>query len=386
MANVIIDVKTLATEMLPLLASNTAMMPVVWRDFDSEFGSPKQRGDTIQVEKPQNFTTIDGSGDISSNFEDIAEESVDVQLAFQRSVAIKIKSKDLTLSITDFKTKYLDGVVIAMAEYINNALLTLAVDIPYFYGTAGTIPDTLADIALARKVLQDNKAPNENRYFVMDTDAEAKFISLDSLADVSSAGTNAALREAALGKVHGVTLVADQQVTTHTAGLYTALTDLTANGIQAVDAVTLAIESTAGASTATVLKGDIFTIETGAAAGQYVVTATSAAAIAGAVTVAIYPALRGATADTDTIAFADETALAHVDNLMFQKKAFALAMAPLAAPIGGANGSVMSGKGMSIRVIMDYDVNNDNNILRFDILFGVKTMFPELACRVIGGT
>ncbi len=386
MANTYLDVKTIAAATLPLLASNTAMMPVVWRDFDSEFGSPKQKGDTIQVEKPQNFTTVDGSGDISSSFQDITETAVDIQLAFQRTTPIKIKSKDLTLSVKDFTTKYIDGVVIGMAEYINASLLTLAVDIPYFYGTAGTIPDTLADIAKSRKVLQDNKAPSENRYFVMDTDAEAAFISLDSLADVSAAGTNAALREAALGKVHGVTLVADQQVVTHTAGLYTALTDITSNGVQAINATTFNVESAAGTSTDTVIKGDLFTIETGAAAGQYVVTATSAAAVSGAVALTIYPGLRGATADTDTVAFADETAKAHVDNLMFQKKAFALAMAPLAAPIGGANGAVMSAKGMSIRVVMDYDVNNDNNILRFDILFGVKTMFPELALRVIGGT
>jgi len=386
MSNAFIDVKTIAASTLPLLASNTAMMPTVWRNFDSEFGSPKQKGDSIQVEKPQRFSTIDGSGDISGSFQDIAETSETIQLAFQRSVAVNIKSKDLTLSVPDFTRKYTKGAVVALSEYINNALLGLAVDIPYFYGTAGTIPDTLADIAKSRKMLQDNLAPNEDRYFIMDTDAEAAFISLDALADVSKAGTNAALREAALGRVHNITLAADQQVNTHTAGIYTALTDLTADGVQAIDAVTLDIESAGGTSSDTVLKGDIFTIEAGAAAGQYVVTATSAAASSGKVTVAIYPALRGATADTDTIAFADETALAHVDNLMFQKKAFALAMAPLAAPIGGANGAVMSAKGMSVRVVMDYDVNNDNNILRYDILFGVKTMFPELAVRVIGGT
>ncbi len=385
MANTLIDVKTLAAETLPLLASNTAMMPTVWRDFDREFGSPKQKGESIQVEKPQTFETIDGSGDISSSFQDITEESVDVSLDFQRTVAIKVKSKDLTLSVKDFRTKYLDGVVKTMSEYINKSLLTLAVDIPYHYGVAGTVPDTLVDIAKSRKILQDNLAPNENRYFVMDTDAEAAFISLDSLADVSKAGTNAALREAALGRVHNVTLLPDQQVTTYVAGAYTALTDLTSNGVQAIDAITFNVESAAGTSTAAVKKGDMFTIETGSAAGQYVCTAASTAA-SGAIALSIYPALRGATADTDTVAFADESTGTHVDNLMFQKKAFALAMAPLAAPIGNTQGAIMSSKGMSIRVVMDYDVMNDVNILRFDILFGVATMYPELALRVIGGT
>ncbi len=385
MANTFIDVKTIAASTLPLLASNTSMIPTVWRNFDSEFGSAKQKGDSIQVEKPQRFSTIDGSGDISSSFQDITDETVDVTLAFQRSVAIKVKSADLTLSVPDFTRKYTEGAVVALSEYINAALLGLAVDIPYFYGTAGTIPDTLADIAKSRKILQDNLAPTEDRYFIMDTDAEAAFISLDALADVSKAGTNQALRDAALGRVHNVTLAADQQVLTHTAGAFTALTDLTSDGVQAIGATTFNVESAAGASTASVVAGDIFTIETGSAAGQYVCTA-AATAVSGDIALVIYPALRGATADTDTVAFADEATGAHVDNLMFQKKAFALAMAPLAAPIGGATGAVMSAKGMSVRVVMDYDVNNDNNILRYDILFGVKTLYPELACRVIGGT
>ena len=36
------------------------------------------------------------------------------------------------------------------------------------------------------------------------------------------------------------------------------------------------------------------------------------------------------------VTFADETAGGHVANLMFQKNAFALGMAPLAKPVGGA--------------------------------------------------
>ncbi len=375
MANSYLSVSTIAAEALPLLADQMAMLPLVHRGFDKEFGSPKQKGDTIQIEKPQNFATVDGSGDISGSFQDIDETAVNLQLNVQRSVPIIITGKDLTLSVKDFTRKFTKGAVIALGEYVNQDLLGLATDIPYYSGVSGTTPATLASITGARKVLQDNKAPADQRWFVMDNAAEASLLSLDSLVEVDKAGTNEALRKAAIGKVYNMGLFGDGQVKTHTAGTYTAVASPLATGTAGAFTVALA----GGAGTETILIGDLLTIS----GNQYVATANATATAGAIASVAIYPALKTSPSST-AVVFPDKTALAHVDNLMFQKNAFALGMAPLAAPIGGANGSVMTANGMSIRVVMDYDANNDNNILRYDILYGVKTLFPELACRVLG--
>jgi hypothetical protein len=377
MANSYLSVSTIAAEALPLLADQMAMLPLVHRGFDMEFGSAKQKGDTIQIEKPQNFSTVDGSGDISSSFQDITEGAVNLTLNVQRSVPISITGKDLTLSVKDFTRKFTEGAVLALGEYVNSDLLGLYSDIPYYYGVSGATPDALEDIALGRKVLQDNKCPPGMRNFVMDNAAEAKFLSLDSLVEVDKAGTNQALRNAAIGKVYNMGLYGDSQVKTHTAGGYTALADVTGAGTIAT--TSLVLTSAAGTSTATLLVGDLILHD----GYQYVVTATTSAAIAGVVTATVYPALKSTTT-TEAATFPDVTARAHVANLMFQKNAFALGMAPLAAPVGGAKGSVMSMNGMSIRVVLDYDVNNDNNIMRYDILYGVKTLYPELACRILG--
>ena len=50
----------------------------------------------------------------------------------------------------------------------------------------------------------------------------------------------------------------------------------------------------------------------------------------------------------------------------------------------GADSAVMSFNGFSIRVTSDYDIKNDKAIWRFDVLYGVKTTYPELACRILG--
>ena len=41
---------------------------------------------------------------------------------------------------------------------------------------------------------------------------------------------------------------------------------------------------------------------------------------------------------------------------------------------------------MSIRVVKQYDIDNDKDVIRLDILYGVKTIYPELAVRLMHET
>ena len=38
--------------------------------------------------------------------------------------------------------------------------------------------------------------------------------------------------------------------------------------------------------------------------------------------------------------------------------------------------------GLSIRLVRQYDASTDARITRLDILYGLKLVYPELACRV----
>jgi hypothetical protein len=71
-------------------------------------------------------------------------------------------------------------------------------------------------------------------------------------------------------------------------------------------------------------------------------------------------------------------------NLVFQKNAFALVMVPMEMPTGGVWGTSMSDEGFSMRILKQYDIENDDEICRIDILYGMKTIYPELAVRVLG--
>jgi hypothetical protein len=41
-------------------------------------------------------------------------------------------------------------------------------------------------------------------------------------------------------------------------------------------------------------------------------------------------------------------------------------------------------EGISMRIVRDYDINNDAMPCRIDVLYGWKTLYPELACRIWG--
>ncbi len=376
MANSFITMQNIADMTLPLLMDNIAFMPLITRGkYDSTFKAKK--GDTIKVIRPARVTAIDGSVDISGSYADFAETEVSIELDNIATVARKWTSKEATLNMDDLQRLVVQPAVNALAENVNLALLNLYKKVPYFDGVAGTTPSTLANIADARKILQDNRAPLNSRAFVMDNAAEAKFLTLDSLVEVDKSGANSALREAALGRVMGMILAADNQVPTHTAGSYTDLGDVTAVGTSA--ASTVVLTSAAGTSTGVLLTGDLLTIGT----DQYTVTADTAAAVSGVVTVSVFPELVSTYAATATV-FADATSRSHVPNLMFQKEAFTLASAPLEGAIGGADSAFKTEHGITITVTQDYDINTNTNLIRFDYLFGVQATMPDLAVRVLG--
>lgn len=380
MSNSFVTSKQIAERALPQLMEKIKALGLVQSGvYDSAFAN--KTGDTIQIRKPTRGSVVDGSSDISGSIQDVGDTNVEMTLNIQDTYPVALTSKEQALNLDDMERQVIIPAVTKIAESINLNLLNLYKDIPNFTGTSGTTPSTLATVADSRKVLQKNLAPSENRSFIFDPDAEAAYLQLDSLVEVDKSGTSSSLRDAVIGRVYDIMMVSDTMVPTHTAGLYSALADVTITA-GALGATSITLASTAGASTATLLKGDIFTLD----GVQYTVTADTAAAIAGDIaTVSIYPALPKAFGDMDTVtvAFADVTAKAHVPNLMFQRDAFAIAMGTL-AEMPGADNSTVSYGGFSIRVVSSYDFNNDKAMIRFDVLYGVKTTMPELACRVLG--
>jgi hypothetical protein len=125
------------------------------------------------------------------------------------------------------------------------------------YGTAGTIPfqtaADLTDLAMTRKILENNGAPTSDLHFVISNDAAAYLRAKHSeLFKVNESGDENFLRNGSLGKVEGFQLHQSGQIAVVTKGTGTSYvtSGSTAPGVVAIALVT---------GSGTVLAGDIVT-------------------------------------------------------------------------------------------------------------------------------
>jgi hypothetical protein len=70
--------------------------------------------------------------------------------------------------------------------------------------------------------------------------------------------------------------------------------------------------------------------------------------------------------------------------LIYHKDAITVATADLIMPTGVDMASRQVHNGLSMRIIRQYDINNDRMPTRIDILYGYAAIRPEMACRLVG--
>jgi hypothetical protein len=149
--------------------------------------------------------------------------------------------------------------------------------------------------------------------------------------------------------------------------------------------------------------GDVFTI-----AGVYAVnpqtrqstgslqqfTVTEAASGSSTATLKVSPAIYTssqalATVDSFPQASAAVTMLGnaqgqYAQNLVYHKDAITFATADLILPQGVDMASRQVHNGISMRIVRQYDINNDRMPCRIDVLYGYSVIRPQMACRMWG--
>lgn len=372
MANTFVTLQTIARQALPRLVENLVFPNLCYRDFSDTF---QFLGDTIQVRKPTRLNAEDFNEESGVNYQDLQETTLPITLDHIATVDARASAIETALNIDDLNRVFVEPAAVALAEKINAAGLELYKDIPYVAGTAGTTPNSLDAFAGARKVLNINKAPTAGRVGVWDAEADAKFATIPAIVNAEKSGTTQALREGSIGRVFGINNYMAQGVKTHTSGI-TAADGVKLSASAEKGATTISITGTS--LTGKLVRGDILTI----LGGSYVVTEDSAAASGNAISnIKIYPALaKAGTTATNVVVAASHTA-----NLVFCPMAFAYVTRPLANPNGqGVESYVTSYNGISLRVTKGYDQKYKRSIYSMDVLYGYKTLYPELAVRVMG--
>lgn len=402
MANSVLTISMITREALRILENNLAFAKGVNREYDDQFAiSGAKIGDTLNIRKPARYVGRSGA---ALSVEDHTETSVPLQLGTQFGVDVNFTSKELSLSLDDFSKRVLAPAVATIANKIDRDGLSLYKDVFNAVGTPGTTPTALKTYLQAGAKLDYNGAPRDgNRSVVIDPNAQVEIV--DSLKGLfqSSNQIKDQYENGNMGMAGGFKWSMDQNVASHTTGQQGG-TPLV-NGASQTGASLITDGWTAAAANR-LKQGDVFTIvgvygvnpqsrQSTGALQQFVVTADAASDGSGNATISISPSIvtsgafqtvTASPADNAAITVLGAASTATPANLAFHRDAFVFGCADLLLPKGVDMAARVSDKqlGMSIRMVRQYDINNDKFPCRLDVLYGWKTVYPELACRVQG--
>lgn len=369
-----------AQEALIQLEKALGMAGRVHLGYDEERRS-FDKGEYINIKKPSTFTV----GDAPATKQDVTTESVQIQLAYWREVKFALTDKELAFTGERIINDHIRPAAYALADDIDQKMCILADDIPWFYDLAATT--VVADVTGPRKVMRDNAVPLQdqmNMHYMVDSQTEKGLLDLSAFTQQQGAGQDAveAQRSGFLGRKYGYEFFANQNVQAHTKGTASTGT-LAVVAATSKGATTIGLD--AGAVTGTLVPGDTFVIAGNTQ--RYAITNTTTAATNAFTGVTFTPALAADAAEDAVVTVSLDD---HNQCLAFHRNAFALATAPL-SDIGknlGAKIAVVQDPvtGLALRSRLYYVGNSSEVHVALDVLYGVKTLDPNLAVRCRAAT
>jgi len=419
-ANTLISPTIIAREALAHLLNNMVMGNLVHRQYVTEFGAPKV-GSSVRIRKPVKFITHSGA-DVTNDIANVKESYESIDVDTQINVPWQFLTADLTLTVDKYNERYIEPAGIALANDIDYAMCGLYTDVHRCVGTPGETPESFSDLGDAAAMLDMAGCPQTDRRLVLDPTANW------SLADALKGlflqqRVEALVNRGYLGTLAGMDILMDQNIRTHTPGGWpgTPAWDQAA----ATETYDANYEATNfdgfGAETASSVKiGDVVQVATvydinpisraklahlkhftvignGTTVGTEPSTPTAStydvpvhvrpapiyyAGSAGTPDNAAFSTVDSLPADGDALTVVTHTA--GPQNLAFHKNAFALVVVPLEMPDGASFKAQENYNGVGIRVIKDYNILTDYEVIRLDVLYGKKALYPDLAVRLLG--
>lgn len=377
MSNTIATLQEIARQALPQLIENLVFPTLCYRDFSEDF---HDLGDTVKVRRPCVFTAEEFDAENGVNYQDLLDDTVDVSLDHIATVDARASAIERATGIDDLNRIFIGPAVAALAEKINADGLKLYKDIAVHTGTAGTAPAELADLAAVRRMMNLNRVPATGRVAVWDPEADARFAQLNALVNAEKAGSTEALREGSIGRVYGLDNYMSQSVCRHKVG--SAISGgCTLKVNAAAKAGDMQIAISGGSGTETLLAGDILSID-----GVDYAVAQDCTFSGGAGNVAVVDGVKAEHAKGAAVNYVGGAGQAeYTCNLAFHPMAFAYVTRPLINPDGqGVASYVTNFNGISLRVTKGYDQRFKRSIYSMDVLYGYKTVHPQLAVRALG--
>ena len=402
--NTLITPSIIAKESLFQLTNNLVMAMNVHREYKKEF---VKVGNSVSIRKPVKFTSTTGA---TLSKQDVEEGSVSITIDQRKHVGWGFNSEDLTLTVDQYAERYLKPANIRLANDVDLSLTGLYSSLFISAGTPGTTPNSFSTLGTAAQYLDEFAVPDDGmRKLVLNP--ASRWAMADALKGIyDNSMPRELIRKGLLGRIANFDIYGDQNVAMHTCGARVddaaILIDngtLNSNSTPQANTMTIHMDGFGGNTANSLRVGDVFTIadvysvnpiskqSTGRLMQFTVVTAVTP--VSNESDVVISPAIvsSGAYQNVDAapindaaITFLGTNSTTFPQNLAFHKNALALVMCPLALPDGASFKARTQHDGISIRVVKDFSIVDDEDIIRLDILWGTKAIYGDLGSRLWG--
>jgi hypothetical protein len=399
MANSLLTIDMITRKSLEILENNLVITRNVNRQYDDSFAvNGAKIGSTLRIRLPDRALVTDGA---ALQTQDDNEQYTTLTVASQKHVGINFTSAELTMQLDDFAERVLKPRISQLSATVDADVANAYKLIGNSVGTPGTTPATALVMLQAQQKLNENAATMSPRYLTANPAANAALVNglsgFFNPTDVISRQFKAGMMGEQVLGYEEVNM--SQSIKVHTCGTRAAAGNTTGAAVTTEGATTLTLTVGSGE---TINPGDVFTIADCFAANpqtrestgslfQFVALASSTVTTTATVTVApMYSAshalctMVSLPATSKAVVFVGAASTSYPQNMAYHRDAIAFATADLLLPQGVDMASRAVHNGISLRVVRQYDINNDRMPCRVDVLYGYNTIRPQMGCRIWG--
>jgi len=401
-ANSLLTIDMITRKALEIFENNLVLTRNINRQYDDSFAKEGAKiGSTLRIRLPDRALVTDGA---ALQVQDENEQFTTMSVTNQKHIGVNFTTAEMALSLDDFADRILKPRISQLAASVDADVANVYRDVYNAVGTAGVAPATSLVLLQGQQVLNEGAVPMSPRYATVNPAANAGLVEglkgFFNPGDVISRQFKSGMMgEGVLGYDE---INMSQSIKVHAYG------SRAATGATVTTTVATQGQSTiniTGTGTQTINRGDTFTIggvfavnpqtrESTGSLQKFVCTATNTASGGAYTSVAISPPIYTASEALATVnAFPQSGAAIIFDgvastsapqNLIYHKDAFAFATADLLLPQGVDMASRQVHNGISMRIVRDYDINNDRMPCRIDVLYGYAAIRAAAATRLLG--
>jgi len=387
---------------LEILENNLVLTRNVNRAYDDSFAVEGAKiGSTLRIRLPDRALVTDGA---ALQVQDDNEQFTTLTVSNQKHIGVNFTTAEMTMQLDDFAERVLKPRISQLASSIDADVANSFRNIYQSVGTPGVTPATSAVLLAAQQKLNEAAAVMSPRYATVNPAANAGLVEgmkglFNPTDTISKQFKNGMMGMGVLGFDE---INMSQSIKQFTTGSRNA-TGTVGTTVTAQGSNTIVL---AGVGNALTIKaGDVFTVagvfavnpqtrESTGSLQQFVVVADVTSSSGGAATVTVSPAMYTsahalATIDSFPVSgavttFVGAASSQYPQNLIYHKDAITFATADLLMPQGVDMASRQVHNGISMRIVRQYDINNDRLPCRIDVLYGYSVIRPQMGVRLWG--